>query len=76
MNLLMNNNPEALVKMMYTYSSSVKARRNIGILYEGGLNLEDFDIPEDATNRSAEITNIDLKALGVRINFKKKGSKK
>lgn len=72
----MNNDPEALVKMMYTYSSSIKARRNIGVLYEGGMNLQDFDIPDDATNRNAEIAAMNFKALGVRFNFKKKKKKR
>jgi DNA-directed RNA polymerase, beta subunit/140 kD subunit len=67
-NLLLNNDPGALIKMNFQYSSSIKARRNLHQLYDGPLNIQEIEMPMDATNRNAESNNIYFKALGVRIN--------
>lgn len=68
-NLLINNDPMALTKLNMQYSSSIQARRNLGQLYDGPLDIEELEMPEDSTNRNAEINNILLKALGVEIDM-------
>lgn len=67
-NLLINNNPEALIKLNMQYSSSVLARRNLHQLYNGDLNIPILEMPKGATNRNAEINNNYLKPLGIMLN--------
>lgn len=66
MNILIGNDPIALMRMNYSFSSSVKARRNLGQMFtNGGMNIELLEIPEDATNMNAEIVSVELEALGI-----------
>lgn len=68
LNLLLNNDPDALVKMMMLYASSPIARRDVSQLYENGF-VDEIEMNEDARNRNVEIMNVHLKALGIGIDF-------
>ena len=69
MNLLINNNTDALVRLNMQYSSSTIARRNMNEIYDGNIDSEFILIPENARNKNAEINNIYFKAFGCRIEF-------
>lgn len=69
LNLLINNNPDALVRLNMQYASSTIARRSMNEMYEGDLNAEFIRIPKNARNKNAEINNIYFKAFGCRIEF-------
>ena len=71
LNLLMNNNADALVKMNMIYSSSPIARRDIGQLYTNGIT-DSIKISEDAKNRNVEILHAYLKGTGKGIRVLKK----
>lgn len=68
LNLLMNNNPDALVKMNMEYASSPIGRRDIRQIYENGF-VDNIDINPDALNRNVEIFNVNLKMLGLELEF-------
>lgn len=57
-------NPEDFALISALYRSSIDGRR---FMYESILSGEDFDIPEDFTSRTAEILQVYLKSLGVRM---------
>lgn len=73
LNLLLNNNPDALVKMNMLYASSPMARRDIGQIYEKGF--VDIELNPDARNRNIEIFRVDNKMLGTRLRFVKDSNK-
>ena len=66
-NLLINNNEDAITKYNMQYSSSVIARREMNELYDGNIDVEYLEIPENAHNMNAEINNVLLKMLGTEI---------
>ena len=68
LNLLMNNNPDALVKMNMLYSSSPMARRDIGQIYANGI-VDELKMNKDAKNRNVEILEVKLKMLGIELQF-------
>lgn len=71
LNLLLNNNPDAFMKLNMLYASSPIARRDIGQIYENGV-LDNIKINKDAKNRNVEIFDIDNKMMGIRLKFVKK----
>ena len=74
LNLLMNNNPKVLTKLIFLYSSSPMARKDVAQLYENGVT-DNIEINKDAANRNVEILNVILKAKGIGMRFKKKNKK-
>lgn len=67
----MNNDPKILTKLIFLYSSSPMARKDITQLYENGFT-DNIKINPDAANRNVEIFNVILKAKGIGMRFKKK----
>ena len=71
----MNNNPKVLTKLIFLYSSSPMARKDVAQLYENGVT-DNIEINKDAANRNVEILNVILKAKGIGMRFKKKKKNK
>ena len=67
--LLMNNDPEALYKIMMLYASSPIARRSVGQIYEHGY-MNEIKVPKRAVNVNTETMKIKLKGCGIGMSIK------
>lgn len=68
LNLLMNNNPDAFVKMNMLYASSPIARLDISQNYEKGF-VDEIELNPEAKNRNIEILDVNFKMLGISLEF-------
>lgn len=68
LNLLMNNDPVSMQKMLMLYATSPIARRFDDQIYLNGIP-DNLKIPDTAVNRNAEIFNVTLKACGLGFNM-------
>ena len=65
--MLMNNDPDAFVKLNMMNSSSPLARKDIGQVYE--YKADNIHMNPEAKNRNIEILDVDLKMLGLELSF-------
>jgi len=63
-NFMIITNPEDFALVTALYRSSIDGRK---FMYEAILSEDDYDIPAKFTSRSAEILQVYLKSLGVRM---------
>lgn len=65
--MLMNNDPDAFVKLNMMNSSSPLARKDIGQVYEH--KADRIHMNPEAKNRNIEILDVDFKMLGIELCF-------
>lgn len=67
---------EKIIEVLLIHSVSPHARQLVEEFSTGDPYLTDIRLDEDSSNRSAEIVQTYLKAIGLRLNFKKIKKKK